>query len=449
MVAGSNKNLVWTSVLDLIKTKVESSIFDTFFASTKILDYKDQKFYISTPSALNRTILNTKYRELVNETLEVITESNFKCAFILEEEFESTESEQKVAEIANFDFVSELNSELTFENFVVGETNNEAHAAALAISSDLGAIYNPLFIYGNTGLGKTHLIHAVGNKIKNHGESSRKIKYMTSKQFVDGYIDALKEKKIKEFEQSFKYIDVLLIDDIQFLSGKDQTGITFFNIFNSLIQERKQIVLTSDKHPRELSGLEERLVSRFSSGLSIMIATPTIELAKSIIEVKIDKIWADDEVIFTAEAISYLAENNHTDIRSIEEALTRISFLLTLSSVDTVDINFVTNAFGGINSLTTKLNASKVKNAVAKHFGIDVQKLTSKSRKGDIAKARHIAVWFCREYCEMSYPQIGHQFGGRDHSTIMSSWKKISTEIDTDPYLKESINQLKGKLSIS
>lgn len=441
---------IWSRVLELVKQEIDAVMYTQFVVETSLVNLEDGKAYVITKTDIQVALLSTHYAGIFNKAIQKVTETNYSVLFLTNESYlTNVKVEEKTKNaFAEISFTTNLKDDKTFDNFIVGPANNESYSAAVAVANLPGNAFNPLFIWGDTGLGKTHLLNAIGNKVKQTIPNQR-IKLMTSKEFLDNYLKAINTNTVFDFENTLMNLDLLLIDDIQFFAAKHQTGDTFFNIFNNLIQNRKQVVITSDKHPEELRGLEERLVSRFKSGMTTTISCPTVELAKVIIDSKIKSMNFDPNITFTEEALFYIAENNHTDVRGIEGALTKIMFNLCLFKTDIIDINFVIQVFKDDNKNSNrKLNTTKIKNEVAAYFGIDAKKLEGNSRVQKVATARHIAIYLTRKYTQLSFPMIGQEFGGRHHSTIMSSVDKIENELTTDELTIKTISNLKNRLGI-
>lgn len=440
---------IWSRVLELVKQDIDSVMFTQFVLDTTLVNLEDGRAYVITKTDIQVALLSTHYPSVFNKAIQTVTETNYSVLFLTNESYITNVKveEKKENPFASVSFSTNLNEDKTFDNFIVGPANNESFNASIAVANHPGNAFNPLFIWGDTGLGKTHLLNAIGNKVQQAG--FQKIKLMTSKEFLDNYLKAINTNTVFEFESTLMNLDLLLVDDIQFFAAKHQTGDTFFNIFNNLIQNRKQVVITSDKHPEELRGLEERLVSRFKSGMTTTISCPTVELAKVIIDSKIKSMNFDPNITFTEEALFYIAENNHTDVRGIEGALTKIMFNLCLFKTDIIDINFVIQIFKDDNKNSNrKINATKIKNEVAAYFSIDAKKLEGNSRVQKIATARHISIYLIRKYTSLSFPMIGQEFGGRHHSTIISSVEKIENELQNDELTIKTISNLKNRLGI-
>ena len=437
----------WTKVLSTYRSNEEMDdyIYNTFFSNTKLIDLSNQVAIVRVESAIQKNILTQNVQEL-QEILQTVLGRFVAIKFVLENEIPTATSTtviESVVETKVESFKDGLRDDFTFENFIVGPSNRESHAASLATALNPGKYYNPLFIYGNSGLGKTHLLNALGNHIKSHSNST-KVKYIPCMEFVNSYIQAIRENKIDDFNNSYRNIDILLVDDIQFLAGKEKSHEVFFHLFNDLVNNRKQVVITSDRHPDELKGLEDRLVSRFSSGLSVGIDSPEFETALAILQNKLSYM-SDDNANIDEDVLSYIASRFSSDIRRLEGALNRLIFYsITFNPGDHISLDVALKAFKGMDSLKPgeELTLEKIKNVVADYYGLTRQQIISKSRTSNIANARHIAIYLCRKHLDLPFTKIGEGFGKRDHSTIMSSYDKVSKLLQTNESYQLAIKEI-------
>lgn len=441
----NNLDAFWHKTLELFKNQCDDKvIFDSYFSSLQIKDKKDKDIILTVDTHFSLTGI-TPYLEKLEEIFNAVTNDNYILHLIVEDDYNKN-IEQK-EELMKFE--DNLNKELTFENFVVGNSNRIAQNASLAVAMKPGTSYSPLFIYSNSGLGKTHLINAIGNYAKAH-DPSIKILFSSSENFLNEYVQSLKNNKIDEFNYKYRHIDILLIDDIQFMAAKESLNEIFFNIFNSLISNRKQIVITSDKHPRELKGMESRLVSRFTSGLTVSIDTPEFETSKAILRKKIEIENVDYPI--KEEVLDFIASHFNKDIRELEGSLKRLLFykLICGKSFDEIDLNFALEAFDDTYTQSSKkkdITVSNIKKAVAEYYNLTITQINSKSRTSNIIIARHIAMFLVRELIkDISFIQIGHEFGGRDHSTVMKACDKVQKNIEKDINYKKAIQDIKSKL---
>ena len=340
--------------------------------------------------------------------------------------------------------------EFSFENFVHGPSNKEAYSAALAVATNPGRnIYNPLFIYGDSGLGKTHLLCAIGNYIKAK-YPEKKILYISSSGFVNEVYQASKRQNIDMLKNQLNSLDVLLMDDIQTLSGKKASNDVFFDIYNELFNNRKQIILSSDRPPGQIKDIEERLISRFNQGLSVTVTTPEFDTALQILKMKI-KTHGINENNIDPEVLSFLATHFASDVRSLEGSLNRLLFYsINFSESSRIDLEMATNAFKGqiatVAKSTSDLQIKDIINCVADYYGLTRQQIIGKARTKNISNARHITMYLCRKKLDVSYLKIGEELGGRDHATVISAYEKISKLVNTDDSYKRVINEIEKNL---
>lgn len=441
----NNLTSTWQKTLDIYKNQFgDKVIFDSYFSSLKVRDCVDGDLIVTTDSlwAISEVL---PYKEKLEEIYNTLTNGHYHINLISEEDY--NQSIQQKSELLNF--TSNLSDDLIFENFVVGNSNRIAQNASLAVAMKPGVSYSPLFIHSNSGLGKTHLLNAIGNYALKK-DPTLKVLYTTSEDFVNEFIQSLHDNTITDFNYKYRHIDILLIDDIQFLASKESTSENFFNIFNSLISNKKQIVITSDKHPRELKGMEARLVSRFTSGLTVSIDTPEFETSKAILRKKIEVENVNYPI--TEEVLDFIASHFNTDVRELEGSLKRLLFykLICNNHVDVIDLNFALEAFSDSYLEPVKkkeLTVSNIKKCVADYYNLSVQQINSKARTANIIVARHIAMYLVRELIQdISFIQIGNEFGGRDHSTVMKACDKVQKNLEKDMNYRKAIADIKDKL---
>ncbi|MCH5172166.1 MAG: chromosomal replication initiator protein DnaA [Erysipelotrichales bacterium] len=445
----SELKTLWDRVLAKLRDSINDNIiFDSFIADSSIHKIEGNQMTIVVCSDFARSIIEKNYHaDLLNAVSEV-TETNFVLDLILKQEVSSqivppTESKPKNKFFEN----SEINPKYTFENFVVGPSNKEAQQAALMIALNPGKFYNPLFIYSNSGLGKTHLLHAIGNYIKSNNPRLN-VLYITTDNFVDEYIKFVKgDRESDGLKDFFRTVDVLLVDDIQFLAKKDKTQEMFFYAFQTLINANKQIVLTSDRQPSDLNGLEERLVTRFSSGLISKIDQPDTPTSIAILKKKIEANGLEISR-FDDAALEFLAQNFGNNVRELEGALNRLVFYtINIKQSSHIDLALAQESVPTSHkSKEKKLNESKIISVVSDYYNLTPSQLTGKIRTSEISMARHIAIYLCREILDMPFTKIGQTFGGKDHSTVMSAVKKVEKELKTNEQLKIVIKELKNRL---
>jgi chromosomal replication initiator protein len=345
------------------------------------------------------------------------------------------------------EFQDNLIEKYTFENFIIGESNRLAHTAAISVAEQPGKLYNPFFIHGKSGLGKTHLMHAIGNYIKK--TSNKKVLYVTSEQFITDFTSINMRKDVsyaQNFKDKYRSIDVLMIDDIQFLGNAEKTQQEFFHTFNNLYDMNKQIIISSDRSPDDLKLLEERLRTRFSWGLTVNIYPPDIELKKRIVKNKM----AGHAVanLVDEDVIEYIASNSENDVRHIEGAVTRLYAYAAIMGPRKIDLEFANEALRDYlkNSVYMDSNIAKIQKAVADYYKITIEDLKGKKRAANINYPRQIAIYLCRTYTDESFPKIGLEFGNRDHSTIIHACDKIKEDLQNNNQLKEIIREIKNNI---
>lgn len=359
----------------------------------------------------------------------------------MNEDNNSKESDQKSFSIFSGEY-NNLNPKYIFETFIVGKSNEFANAASDAVARGAKAGYNPLFLHGGVGLGKTHLMHAIGNKILKK-DGNKKVYYCSSEQFTNDLINSLKNDKMIEFREKYRKLDVLLIDDIQFIAGKDSTQEEFFHTFNELYNAGKQIILSSDRPPKEVDNLEKRLVSRFEWGLIADIQPPDYETRVAILKKKAEL----DNIDISEEVLRHIAETINSNIRELEGALNRIVARASLLK-RTISIELVEEIFYDVIKSRSKIiTKDKIISIISEHYNVSVEDIKSKKRKKDIAKARQIAMYFMRESLGMAFMAIGEVFGGKDHTTVMHSVSKVEADMKSNKYFAKDITSIKEKLS--
>ncbi len=455
-----NVEVLWKNFLSQIKIDLTSLAFDTWFQDTKLHKLSDGKAIIIVPMQIHKKHLAEKYSSLIKEKLNDITGTNFELEFILESEIKPDVDEIKFQSISNNiesienkgvppnPFQSNLKAKYSFDNFIVGNSNKFAHAAALSVAENPGNMYNPLFIYGNSGLGKTHLMHAIGNYIIEN--SNRKVLYVTSDQFIQDFVGINKKNDngnnfnyIDFFKNKYRNVDVLIIDDIQFLGGATQTQQEFFHTFNTLYNDSKQIIISSDRSPDDLKLLEDRLRTRFCWGLTVNIFPPEFSLRTEIIRKKISSGNFEKEI--PEDVIEYIASNIGTDVRQLEGSITRLVAYSTIMGGVEINLDLAIEALKDFISkgISEKNDVHRIQKIVSEYFQITVEDIRSKKRSSNISFPRQIAMYLCRNMTSESFPKIGTEFGGKDHSTVMHSVEKIEQEIKINPDLAKIIEKLK------
>ena len=446
-----DNSILWTHILDKIKKELNSLSFQTWFEETKLYDLNNGVATIIVPYSLHKNHLMNNYKKLITSSFIEEIGEQVELEFLLEEEVgeleEKNKPPEKFEEVQNDNkFESNLNKKYTFDTFVVGNSNKFAHAAALAVAESPGDTYNPLFIYGNSGLGKTHLMHAIGNYIEDH--SNKKVLYVTSETFVSEFVEVtIKEENKNNFEyidyfkQKYRNIDVLIIDDIQFLAGAPSSQKEFFHTFNNLYGENKQIIISSDRSPNDLKIFEDRLRTRFSWGLPVNIYPPDYELKIAILKKKIQGEKLLEKI--PDEVIEYMASNIGTDIRQLEGSINRLMAYSTMMG-QKITLDLAMDALKDYvnKGISEKNDVGRIQKIVADYFKISIDDLKSKKRNADIAFPRQIAMYLCRKLTDESFPKIGIEFGGKDHSTVMHSCEKIEQEIKNKKTFADIIEKL-------
>jgi len=446
-----NTEKIWENFLEVIKTKISKISFDTWFANTILYELKDNKAIVIVKMHMQKKQLQENYNDLIEEVFTEISGSNFKFEYLLEEEIEDN-IKIDIEENDNEDIIeTNLNPKYTFDNFIVGESNKFAQSTALAVAENPGQMYNPLFIYANSGLGKTHLMHAIGNYIVKN--KHKRVLYVTCEKFVEDFIGVTRKKQnnnfdnVEMFKKKYRDIDVLIIDDIQYLGNANQTQQEFFNTFNDLYGNNKQIIISSDRSPEDLKLLEDRLLTRFNWGLTITIGSPEFELRMNIIDKKIESNMLSNE--FPRDVKEYIASNCTSDIRKLEGAINRVLAYATMLNGSNITLPLAIEALQDFfsKSIIAKNKIDQVQQIVAHYYNINVEDLKSKKRVSTIAFPRQVAMYICRIILEESLTKIGIEFGGKDHTTVMHSVDKIKKEIEKDNQfeleIQKLINQIK------
>lgn len=438
----------WSRTLALIKERMSDPIyFEPFFQDTHIDHIEGKVVYVVAGTEVAaKTLSSSTFLDLANQALQEVTESDFVVQYITP--VEATKSDKKSLNCEYFAF-SRLNSAYTFKNFVAGASNREAYGATIVASERPGELYNPVLIYGNSGLGKTHLLQAIGNAIREKRPDLNAL-YITSHDFVEEYTRYLRGEKTQSFVDWFKQeVDVLLVDDIQFFAKKPSTEETFFAIFNAFQGSGKQIVLTSDQHPYKIDGLSDRLKTRFVAGLPVSISAPEKEVCETILKLKIEANNLDINN-FDPEVISYFAEKFGKNIRELEGAFARLLFhavnLFPTKHIDLKTAIAAVNPLADVRDDLETLSIEKVISTVASMYGLTSSQLTGKIRTAQIALARHIAMYMCRSLLDAPFAKIGAAFGGRDHTTVINGVEKVEKSLKDDPDLRKVVKRLETKL---
>lgn len=429
---------IWVRCKDKLKESFNEKVFNVWIKPIMPLEVTDTYYKVAVKNDFFKTMLEENYAQVIEGVLAGIMSKNIKL--IIEtmdngnsgseaaEEMPAVPAKREQQQLFNENTSvqqpdeSNLNPKYVFETFVIGNSNRFAHAAAQAVANDPAHAYNPLFLYGGVGLGKTHLMHAIGNRIKQNNPSM-KVLYTSSEKFTNEIINSIQNKTTEAFRQKYRNIDCLIIDDIQFLKGKEQTQVEFFHTFNALKDADKQIIISSDRPPREIETLEDRLRSRFDQGLTADIQTPDLETRMAILRTKA----ASDNIVLPTEVITLLATNIATNIREIEGAYNKIVAYTSLMQMPiTVETAQKVLSDMGNDIKTRTITYEGIIKVVADHYNVKQDELFNKKRTQNIAFPRQVAMYLCRELADLSYPRIGELFGGRDHTTVIHAYEKIS-----------------------
>ena len=442
-------NNLWEKTLNIIKSELSEVSFNTWIKSCQPISMSNTSIKISVPNSFTQDILNKRYKDLVANSIKAVCSKLYDIEFVILSDASDKENSKIKSDkptrsiIVNDEMSSTLNPKYTFNSFVIGNSNRFAHAASLAVAEAPAKAYNPLFIYGGVGLGKTHLMHAMGHYILESNPNA-KVVYVSSEKFTNELINAIKDDKNEEFRSKYRNVDVLLIDDIQFIAGKERTQEEFFHTFNALHDANKQIILSSDRPPKEIPTLEDRLRSRFEWGLIADIQVPDFETRMAILKKK-----ADVENLNVAnDVMGYIASKIKSNIRELEGALIRIIAYSSLTNRE-VSVDLATEALKDIISKKQgkHVTIDAIQDIVASYYNLRIEDLKSQRRTRSVAYPRQIAMYLSRKLTDMSLPKIGEEFGGRDHTTVIHAYEKISENLKTDDTLQHTVNNITKKLT--
>ena len=449
-----NNQELWQATLAQIQLNISPASFATWFKNTSIVNQKEGKAVISVTNSFAKEWLQNKYGKTI---LKILHELDSKIKEVkYEVKHKTNNAELRVLDKSSFLFPREgqldlqefktqketnINPKYTFESFIVGPFNELAQAASWAVSKEPGKVYNPLFIYGRVGLGKTHLLQAIGNDVvKNF--SKKRVKYIPSETFTSGLVSAIRKHSIENFKTKYRNIDVLILDDVQFLAGKEKTQEEFFHIFNHLYEQNKQIILSSDRPPKAISALAERLRSRFEGGMIADISYPDYETRMAILKIKCE----ERKIALPENILDYIASSIQKNIRELEGALTRVSAYQKLNN-QTPDVETVKSLLENLILLPKqRITPKKIIKVVADFYDLKEREILSSSRKREIVRPRQIAMYLLREELKNSYPFIGRRFGGRDHTTAIHAYEKITKEINKNENTAEEVNLIKQRV---
>ena len=442
-------NNIWNSFLDKIKVQINDIAYDTWFSETKLISLKDNVATVLVPYHIHKKNLSENYNDIIEEVFTDITGTNFIFNYVVEEEVENNlTDDNEVIGVPNNDiYDTNLDSKYSFENFMIGPSNKFAATSALAVAEQPGKMYNPLFIYGSSGLGKTHLMHSIGNYIIKN--SNKKVLYITCDNFVSDFVDIYRKSNgnnnidaIKQFKNKYRDIDVLIIDDIHNLVGATSAQQGFFNTFNDLYNNEKQIIISSDRSPDDIKKLEERLKTRFNWGLQVNILPPDFKLRMSILNKKIE----NNELsgVVPEDVKEYIASNSVGDVRKLEGALNRVFAYATMMNGSEITLDLAVEALRDyfVKTIVSQNKMDQVLQIVCDHYNLTNEELLSKKRSNEIAIPRMIAMYICRVYLDENLTKIGIKFGGKNHTTVMHAVDKIKKEIVKDDILNGEIQKM-------
>ncbi|MDR5658912.1 chromosomal replication initiator protein DnaA [Serpentinicella sp. ANB-PHB4] len=429
--------MIWDKTLNLIKTELTEVSFSTWIKTIEPVSIDESTVILKVHNDFNRDIITGRYAGLIVNAIKQVTHKQYQIKIIIPDEESSISKEESKKPIRESGLIKSLNPKYTFDTFVIGNSNRFAHAASVAVAEQPAKAYNPLFIYGGVGLGKTHLMNAIGHYIKQNNANAQ-IVYVSSETFTNELINSIRDDRNVEFRDRYRNVDVLLVDDIQFIAGKESTQEEFFHTFNALHESNKQIIISSDRPPKEIPTLEDRLRSRFEWGLITDIQPPDFETRIAILRKKaqLENMDVPDEVM------AFIASKIQANIRELEGALIRIVAYSSLANGE-ITVEIAKEALKEVFSSQKKqITVSLIKEIVSKHFSIKMEDYNAKKRTRSVAFPRQIAMYITRELTDLSLPKIGEEFGGRDHTTVIHAHEKISNEMENSDDFKEKINKI-------
>jgi len=442
---GMLSSQLWSFCKSELRKKLNPHNYDSWIDPITFVSINDESITLSVPSTFYVDWIQEHYKKQMEEIFKEKTSRSVGINFTVTSKPSNDNRKshnnlvfKKVAKARSY-----LDDKFTFDNFVVGKSNEFCNACCMAVAANIGRVYNPLFIYGGVGLGKTHLLQAIGHAVLKKNKNAN-VLYLTSEKFVNSLINSLQHGAMPGFRQKYRNLDVLLVDDIQFIAGKERTQEEFFHTFNSLFELKKQIVITSDKFPKDMKNLEERLRSRFAWGLIADIQPPELEIKIAILK----KIAKRNNIGLDEDVAAFLAEKIKSNIRELEGCLIRVMAYASLTGKK-IDIDFAADTLKGIYDDSVKtVDIRQIQKAVCDFYGIKLSEIKSKSRSKNIALPRHVASYLCREYTNSSLPEIGRSFGGRDHTTVMHSVARIKHEIEVNTQIYNEINEIKRTMDL-
>lgn len=454
-----NDQELWQCVLTEVELNISKPNFNTWFKDTGIHSKENGVVIVSVPNAFVKEWLEDKFEKFILKSLRNISSEIKEVKFIITQvktpvlkpvvrkkpEHTNEKTNENQLELQDFNNIpkdTNLNPKYTFDSFIVGSSNELAHAAARSVSKNPGSVYNPLFIYGGVGLGKTHLLQSIGNEVLKF-DSSKKIKYVSCEKFSSELVSAIQSGEMEKFKNKYRQIDLLIIDDVQFLSGKEKTQEELFHTFNTLYEKNKQIIISSDRPPKAIQTLEDRLRSRFEGGMMADVSYPDMETRTAILQSKIQ----EKNIDISEEIISYMVSNFKNNIRELEGALNKVIIQINISPNNQIDINSVRKLLSQETNIPKKsINAKQIIKAVADFYDLPEKQLILRTRKQEVVKPRQVAMFLLRNEYKASFPVIGSKMGGRDHTTIIYACEKIENEMKNNNMLADEINLIKQQL---
>lgn len=438
---------LWPQIMSDLKQHLSQETIERWFNNIIDVDKRQSTLYIKVHSDGQAEWMEKHYAQILQESAIKAADENLDVVFIMSEQQAFANDEPAEAQNAyqpensgsNQSSRFNFNPRYNFESFVVGSSNRFAHAAALAVADRPAKNYNPLFLYGGSGLGKTHLMHAIGHRVLNLRPNTN-ILYISTETFTNEFISSVRQGSAHKFKNRYRTADIFLVDDIQFLTGKEETQVEFFHTFNALYEQGKQIVISSDRHPKDIATLEERLRSRFEGGLITDIQPPDLETRIAILQYK----SSIENLKITNDAIAYIASNIPSNIRELEGALNRVKYYALVNNSPIINLSLTETVMDDIlpNKQKQALSPNLIKDCVSSYFNLQSGDLASPRRDQSITKPRHIAMYLCQTLLHMSLNEIGEHFGKRDHTTVLNGTKKITNNLKTDVSLQKSIQEL-------
>lgn len=437
---------LWTQAIAEIKERIGRQNYETWIKPIGFVSRSKNEICLDVPNKFFRDWLTEHYLAQIQDILSTLAKHDIKVVIEVNEKTNRQANAEKGAKREERERVQKSNPNLvpkyTFQNFVVGASNQFAHAACVAVANQPGEHYNPLFIYGGVGLGKTHLVNAIGHQSAQR--SGLKVVYLSSESFMNELIGSLRRDKMDEFKRKFRNVDILILDDVQFIAGKERTQEEFFHTFNSLYESHKQIVITSDKFPKEIPGIEDRLRNRFEWGLIADIQPPDMETRVAILQKKAE----NEGVQLPHDVAFFLASNIDSNVRELEGSLTRLGAFSSLTKA-TITVELAKDVLRNtLKNAQQEITVENIQKTICDYFNVKIGDLKAKRRTQNIALPRQVAMYLCRKYTETSFPAIGDKFGGRDHSTVIHASKTIERKIKEDPHMQTTIEKLERNLNV-